>query len=281
MKNYITDYQNYLKILGLSERTISIYSSILKKFLQLHPEPEKTTKAQIISFLIQRGAARTVKQSHGALNHFFIGVLDCNGIKKIPQPKTTDFVPDILSERETYHLIKSIENLKHQAILQLIYSCALRISECINLKITDIDKTKNIIKIVNGKGGKDAYIPIPADTKTLLRIYYQKYKPKVYLFEGVNEKKYSSSSIRKVLNKALEKVNINKNIRVHDLRHARATHWLDNGMDIKFVQKILRHKKAETTDRYLHLTTNSLERAMASADHQIKALLTPKLQLQN
>ena len=280
MKNYIEDYQNYLKMLGLSPNgTVNPYTKIIYSFLDLYPEPEKATKQQIISFLLQRGKARTIKQSHGAINHFFIGVLNSNAIQKIPQPKVNEFVPDILSEVEVLQVISSIKNLKHEAIIQLIYSCALRISECINLKIADISKTKNTIKIVNGKGGKDAYIPIPEDTKTLLRIYYAKYRPKVYLFEGIKGSKYSASSIRKVLNKALVKANIKNHIRVHDLRHSRATHFLENGMDIKFVQRILRHKKAETTDRYLHLTTNSLERAMLSADINIKNQLQPKLQL--
>tara|TARA_R110002074_G_scaffold397753_2_gene588591 strand:- start:6034 stop:6984 length:951 start_codon:yes stop_codon:yes gene_type:complete len=270
MKKYIIDYQNYLKMLGLAQRTIIIYKSIIEKFLKLHPEPTKSSKAEIISFLAERGSARTIKQSHGALNHFFIGVLNSHAIKKVPQPKVSEFVPNILSEVEMYQVISSINNLKHEAIIQLIYSCALRISECINLKITDISKTKNVIKIVNGKGNKDAYVPIPPDTKNLLRMYYKKYKPKMYLFEGQTNLKYSASSIRKILNTALTKTKICKHIRVHDLRHSRATHWLENGMDIKFIQKILRHKKAETTDRYLHLTTLSLETAMLSADNSIK-----------
>ncbi|QQV91403.1 integrase [Polaribacter phage Leef_1] len=270
MKKYIEDYQNYLKMLGLAPRTITIYSSIITKFLEAHPEPGAITKSQLVAFMVQRGAARTIKQTHGALNHFFIGILNSNAIKKIPQPKVSEFIPNILSEIEMQQVIRSITNLKHEAIIQLIYSCALRVGECINLKVTDIDKTKNIIKIVNGKGGKDAYIPIPAATKNLLRVYYQKYKPKLFLFEGQSSPKYSASSIRKVLNNALNEANIRKKIRVHDLRHSRATHWLDNGMDIKFIQKILRHKKSETTDRYLHLATESLERAMLFADKTIQ-----------
>ena len=271
MEKYINNYQNYLKIQGLSlNGTIKPYTRIVSSFLQSYPDPLKATKNQIISFLVERGASRTVKQSHGALNHFFIGVLNSTAIQKIPQPKVSDFIPDILSEIEVQQVVTSIANLKHEAIIQLIYSCALRIGECINLKVADISKTKNIIKIVNGKGGKDAYIPIPAATKNLLRIYYQKYKPKLFLFEGQGAAKYSTSSIRKILKTAIQKCKITKNIRVHDLRHSRATHWLENGMDIKFVQRILRHKKAETTDRYLHLATASLERAMELADTNIK-----------
>lgn len=270
MKNHLLEYQNYLKIQAKADNTIRIYSSIISKFLAVHPQPEKVTNAQIITFMLQRGAARTIKQTHGALNHFYVGILGSHAIKKIPQPKASEFVPNILSEIEIQQVVGNISNLKHEAIIQLIYSCALRIGEVINLKVEDISKTKNIIKIVAGKGNKSAYIPIPEPTKNLLRIYYQNYRPGQYLFEGQHAAQYSRSSIRKVLNQALTKSNITRRIRVHDLRHSRATHWLENGMDIKFIQQILRHKKLETTERYLHLTTSSLEKAMQLADANIQ-----------
>lgn len=276
MKNYIINYQNYLKIKGLGIRTIKIYTSIVVKFLKENPFPENIEKPKVISFLIKRGQARTIKQSHAALNHFYIGVLNSKAIQKIPQPKVAEFVPNILTEVEMHKVINTIDNLKHEAIIQIIYSCALRVSECINLKVEDISKTKNLIKIVNGKGNKSAFVPIPEETKTLLRIYYKKYQPKKYLFEGQSKARYSASSIRKILNQALKKANITRKIRVHDLRHSRATHWLDNGMDIKFIQRILRHKKAETTDRYLHLGTQSLLNAMQFADKNIKVLVNFK-----
>lgn len=270
MKNYIDNYQDYLKIQGLALNTIKIYTSIIKKFLLVYPKPEGVSNAEIITFMLQRGAARTIKQTHGALNHFYKGVLNSHAIKKIPQPKASDFVPNILTEIEIQQVVSGIDNLKHEAIIQLIYSCALRISDVINLKVEDISKTKNIIKIVGGKGGKSAYIPIPEATKNLLRIYYKKYKPGYYLFEGQHHPKYSLSSIRKILKQALIKQNITRRIRVHDLRHSRATHWLEHGMDIKFIQQILRHQKLETTERYLHLTTSSLEKAMQLADANIQ-----------
>lgn len=273
MRDYITQYRSYLIVVGLAPRTIKIYSAIINKFLQEHPEPVNATRNDITAFMSKRGAARTIKQAHGALNHFYKGVLNSHAIKKIPQPKTQTFVPNILSEDEVCRVINSIHNIKHEAIIQLIYSCALRVSEAINLKIEDISKTKNIIKIVNAKGGRSHYIPIPVETKMLLREYYKAYRPKQYLFQGQSSPKYAASSIRKILNTALDKAGISKTIRVHDLRHSRATHWLENGMDIKFVQKILRHKKLETTERYLHLTTNSLERAMNLADTNIKIRL--------
>lgn len=277
MENYIENYQNYLKMVGLSNRTITIYTSIIKKFLCEHPNPETAKKHEIIAFMLQRGSARTIQQTHGALNHFYVGVLNMNHIKKIPQPKTTNYVPNILTRAEMHQVVFSIKNIKHEAIIQLLYSCALRVSECLNLKITDISKTENQIKIVSGKGNKTAYVPIPEETKNLLRLYYSYYKPKVYLFEGPKGAKYSKSSVRKILNTALKNANIKKHIRVHDLRHSRATHLLENGVDIKLLKEILRHKKIETTERYTHLTTATLQAVMQIADAKMQQNQTIKL----
>lgn len=274
MKNHIIKYQNYLKIQGLAPRTIIIYSSIVNKFLKAYPNPSIATKNEIIQFMLQRGASRTIKQTHGALNHFFKGVLGMHCIKKIPQPKAAVYVPNILSVTEVQQVLFSIKNIKHEAIIQLIYSCALRLSEALNLKVEHISKTENQIKIMSGKGNKTAYVPIPEETKNLLRDYYIKHRPKTYLFESPSGQKYSPSSVRKILNTALKSANITKHIRVHDLRHSRATHLLENGMDIKLLKDILRHAKIETTERYLHLTTKTLQTAMTAADTNIKTTLT-------
>lgn len=276
MDQLIKEYKNYLKLLGLAPRTIKIYISIIRKYLTVYPQPRIVTRAQIVSFLVQRGQARTIQQSHGALNHFYKGVLNMGCIKKVPIPKIPEYIPNILSEEEVYQLVNSIKNLKHEAIIQLTYSCALRIGEVLNLKVEHISKAENQIKIVSCKGNKTAYVPIPEPTKNLLRLYYHYYRPKIYLFEGNRGVKYSRSSVRKVLNAALKNIGIKKHIRVHDLRHSRATHLLQNGMDIKLLKEILRHKKIETTERYTHLTTKNLETAMQMADNNIKERLTTK-----
>ncbi len=165
MENYINHYTNYLKMLGLANRTIKIYCSIISKFLLKYPEPIVTNKNAIIEFMLQRGQARTIQQTHGALNHFFTGVLNQQSIKKIPQPKVSQYIPNILSQSEIHLVIKSLQNIKHEAILQLMYSCALRLGETLNLKVQDICKTENQLKIISGKGNKTAYLPIPEPTK--------------------------------------------------------------------------------------------------------------------
>ena len=179
--DYIEIYTDYLKIVGLAKRTIHIYKSIIVKYLELYPDPLFVNQDQIIKFLLKRGSARTVKQSHGALNHFYRGVLDDSRVKKVPQPKTSEFIPNILSQIEMSQLFLSIDNIKHEALLQLMYSGALRLGEILNLKVEDISKTENKIKIISGKGNKTAYVPIPKATKILLREYYKQYLSLIHI----------------------------------------------------------------------------------------------------
>ena len=271
MEKILKQYENYLIIQGLATNTIKIYESIIVKYLDYcNLQPKNLSKDQIIQFVVLRGQSRTMKQTLAALNHLYKGLFNSSIIKQIPQPKDKQFLPNILSEIEMVNVIASIPNLKHESIIQLMYSCALRVSEVINLKLKHIQKTTNLIKIVDAKGGKSAYIPIPEETKNLLRIYYKAYKPTDYLFQGQFNGKYSASSIRNVFNRALKKQNIKKRVRLHDIRHSRASHLFENGMDIKILKDILRHRKIETTEQYLHLTTKTLEKSMLKADFSIK-----------
>lgn len=275
MEKILKRYENYLKIQGLADNTVKIYTAIVIKFLKhCNLEPQKCSKDQIIQFVVARGQSRTMKQSLAALNHLYIGLFNSKIIQTIPQPKSKQFLPNILSEIEIVNVINAIPNLKHEAIIQTMYSCALRVSEVINLKVQDIQKTTNLIKIVNSKGGKSAFVPVPEATKNLLREYYKIYKPTNYLFEGQFKENYSASSIRKVFNKALRNQKIYRRIRLHDIRHSRATHLLENGMDLKILKELLRHRKIETTEQYIHLTTKSLQASMQNADNNIKTNLT-------
>jgi site-specific recombinase XerD len=163
-------------------------------------------------------------------------------------------LPDVLSIEEIKQVIDCIENLKHKTIISLIYSCGLRISECVNIKISDIDSKRMMIKIVQSKGNKDRYVPLSNKMLLLLREYYKEYKPTDFLFEGQNEKYYSARSIQSILKKALDKSKITKHISVHSLRHSYATHLLEQGTDISIIQKLLGHKDIKTTLLYTQIS---------------------------
>lgn len=169
-------------------------------------------------------------------------------------------LPDVLSIDEVKAVIDSIDNLKHKTIISLIYSCGLRVSECVNLKIKDIDSKRMLIRVEQSKGNKDRFVPISNKMLLLLREYYKEYKPTEFLYEGQFEKFYSARSIQAILKKAVRNCKIKKQITVHSLRHSYATHLLEQGTDISLIQKILGHKDIKTTLLYTQISRSQLSK---------------------
>lgn len=194
-----------------------------------------------------------------------------NGIKKylhykgvaiekleLTRPRKDKKLPEVLSLEEVKDIFDVTENLKHKALLSLIYSAGLRIGEAINLKVKDIDSKRMLIHIKGAKGKKDRYTLLSASFLELLRLYYKTYKPKNYLFEGQNTEQYSATSAQKVLRNATKKIGIKKKVTLHTLRHSFATHLLENGTDIRYIQELLGHNSPKTTMIYTHVTETSI-----------------------
>lgn len=180
-------------------------------------------------------------------------------INKLERPFSEKHLPVVLSVSEIASIIKNTNNIKHKAILATIYSHGLRISELINLKISDIDSKRGYLYVRNGKGYKDRPIPLNSECLMLLRTYYKKFKPKEYLFEGQFEPYYSTTSIRAILKIAVKKSRILKRVKVHTLRHSFATHLLENGVDIRYIQELLGHSSVKTTEIYTHVSSVHLK----------------------
>lgn len=170
-------------------------------------------------------------------------------------PRKQYKLPDVMSQQEVRQLLSTITNLKHKAIIQTIYSSGIRLQECINLKITDIDSTHMRIKVVQGKGKKDRYTILSKTTLDTLRQYYKQYKPKEYPFNGNKSgSMMAARSIQHCLLMTLKKAGLEgKDYSIHTLRHSFATHLLDNGTDLHTIKELLGHSKLETTMVYLHL----------------------------
>jgi integrase/recombinase XerD len=181
--------------------------------------------------------------------------------------KRPNSLPNILTVDEIRKIINSITNLKHCAIISTIYSCGLRISEAVNLKINDIDSSAMTVKIVNAKGRNDRIIMLSEKLLSLLREYFKEYKPKIYLFEGQKGEQYSTRSIQQIFNNAVKKVGIKKKVTVHSLRHSFASHLLDNGTDIRFIQELLGHKHLSTTQIYTHINPASVKKIKSPFDN--------------
>ena len=178
----------------------------------------------------------------------------------IDRPRKQEKLPVVLSVEEIKRIINSIENLKHRAIIITIYSGGLRISELLELKISDIQSDRGLILIRNAKGKKDRTTLLGIKTLDILREYYKEYNPKEYLFEGINGGKYSSTSIQKILKKALYKTKIIKPVSIHTLRHSFATHLLEKGTNLRYIQTLLGHSSPKTTEVYTRVSTIDIEK---------------------
>ncbi|MGD9557667.1 MAG: tyrosine-type recombinase/integrase [Mangrovibacterium sp.] len=175
----------------------------------------------------------------------------------IGRPRGERKLPDVLSKEEIRAMLQSTTNLKHKSLIALIYSCGLRRSEALQMKLEDIDSKRMMIKIRGAKGKKDRYVQLAQSTLNLLRLYYQKEKPAVWLFEGANGKQYSATSIFNDIKRAAKKAGIKKRVYPHILRHSFATHHLEQGTDLRYIQEWLGHESSKTTEIYTHVSQNS------------------------
>lgn len=195
-----------------------------------------------------------------------------NGIKKflefsgnplekfeLVRPRREKRLPEVLSLEEVKSIIEATINLKHQTLLSLIYSAGLRIGEALNMRMGDIDSQRMLIHVKKAKGKKDRFTLLSGHFLELSRIYYKKYRPHYYFFEGANGKKYSASSAQHVLRRAVNRVGISKRVTLHTLRHSFATHLLENGTDIRYIQALLGHNSPKTTMIYTHVSNQSLK----------------------
>lgn len=199
-------------------------------------------------------------QSINAIKFYYEKVLgNSRKVYRVERPREENFLPEVLSKEEVEKILKATNNLKHRAILMTVYSAGLRIGEAINLKIKDIDSNRMQIRVEQGKGKKDRYTLLGIKTLEVLRKYFIEYKPQIWLFEGSPGKQYSAKSIQMILKKAVETTGIKKRTTVHTLRHSFATHLLEDGTDLRYIQSLLGHSSSKTTEIYTHITTKGFD----------------------
>jgi len=261
-RDLIQKFERRLKAQRFSVNTISNYSSALKLALS---EMKQTGKTSVPLHLIERYINYKIEEHHispsyqrniiAALIKYHDLVLgETLSIKYLYPKRKQSKIPDVLSLQEVRKLFSAVHNQKHKAILQTIYSGGLRMSEVLNLKINDIDSDRMIIKIRQSKGAKDREVMLAERLLTLLREYVAEYNPVEYLFEGQKGGSYSSRSVQQIMKKAIIKAGIKKNATAHTLRHSFATHLLESGTDLRYIQEFLGHKSIQTTEIYTHVT---------------------------
>ena len=186
---------------------------------------------------------------------------------KIQRPRPRHKLPNVLSKEEVKKMLRSMSNEKHRVMLSLIYACGLRRSELINLIPVDIERNRNLLRIRQAKGFKDRVVPISVKTLEMVDAYVDHFKPQKYLFEGQwPGEPYSVSSLEKVLKNACARAGIRKPVTLHWLRHSYATHLLESGTDLRYIQELLGHQSSKTTEIYTHVTTRGIQNIRSPLD---------------
>ena len=265
-KKLLNQFYLFLKGKRYSQSTIQTYTFFIADFINFHtktPLSELTNRAVELFietvFMERNYSVSSQRQFISALKIFtvFYPQTKIHNLS-LERPQKSRILPSVLSQEEVLRIIQYTQNIKHRAILTLLYSCGLRIGELINLKLIDfhIDRKQLIVK--KGKGRKDRYVSLADSFLPLLSNYYHSYKPTIYFVEGQNGGKYSAESIRSFLRKSCKKAGIRKPVTPHTLRHSYATHLLENGVDLRYIQTLLGHSKPETTMIYTHVQRKDL-----------------------
>jgi site-specific recombinase XerD len=254
-------FEEKLRYKNYSDSSIKLYTSYLNNFLKESKvkDPYQVRTQQIVDFLQNYPYTSTSQQNQyiGTLKLFAKYVLNKKDIHltKIERPKSEKKLPRVIDGDSIKEKLNQIENLKHKAILTLTYSVGLRVPEIINLKIEDIDSKRMIIHIKNAKGRKDRIVPLSQTVLELLREYFKQYNPSEYLFNGQFTNKYSIGSCQKIYKKYIDNQSS-----IHTLRHSSATTLLENGTDLRVIQKILGHTNVKTTEIYTHVSNQILNK---------------------
>lgn len=268
-------FEQFLTSKRFAESTVKTYLGAMRVFLNFYKDvPISSLNNQhIIKFnndyiLGKRLSNSYQNQTVNAIKKFFLIVENRNiNIDTIHRPQKEQKLPNVLSKEEVKAILDAPKNIKHKVMLSLIYACGLRRSELINLKPLDVDSKRNLLIIRQSKGNKDRVIPLSEKIIEMLREYYKAYRPKVWLFEGQKKgEQYSPTSLQNILKQALNHAKINKPITLHWLRHSFATHLLENGTDLRYIQEILGHKSSKTTEIYTHVSTKNLQNIKSPFD---------------
>jgi integrase/recombinase XerD len=271
----IEKFKQWLLSKRYSPSTIKTYSEALKSFLIFYrekPIAEISNEDVIIynnEYILKNNLSASYQnQIVNAIKLFFQTIRETKMmVDKIHRPKRSKLLPNVLSKEEIKLILNAHSNIKHKTMLSLIYSCGLRRSELLNLKPADIDSKRGIVIIRQSKGKKDRIAPLSPKILDMLREYYIGFKPKTWLFEGQNENtKYDERSLSNVLKQALTKSRINKPVSLHWLRHSYATHLLESGTDLRYIQELLGHSSSKTTEIYTHVSTKSIQQIKSPFD---------------
>lgn len=269
----IERFKKWLETKRYSESTVTTYSNLIVFFCKYLVKRNCSELTPMIvsrfnyEFIVQ--PKKSISYQNQAINAIKL-YFEYSGVSveigEIERPKGEKKLPVILSMEEVTRLINSAYNLRHKTLLSLIYSGGFRLSEALNLKLEDIDSDRMLIHIKSAKGRKDRYTLLSKKALLIMREYYRVYTPKVYLFESPNGEQYSPRAVQSVVKIAAFRAGITKHISPHSLRHSFATHLLENGTDLRYIQNLLGHNSPKTTMIYTHVSDIAVQKILNPFD---------------
>jgi site-specific recombinase XerD len=279
-----------MRLKGYSHETMKAYRSCIRAFVRyLQPKhPREASDADIREFLLhlvdnEDYAQSTVNQVINALRYLYVELYQRPmALGDIPRPRKEQKLPDILSMEDLRRLFDATKNLKHKALLMVAYGGGLRVSEVVRLRIEDIDSERNMIHIRRAKRKKDRYTLLGDAALAILRAYWKEYHPREWLFEGQDRKDgkpvshLSKRSAEAIFEAAKTKAGIAKHVTFHSLRHSFATHLLEAGVDLRYIQELLGHESSKTTEIYTHVSQKKVEQIKSPLDEVMKTREPPQ-----
>ena len=273
-KTLLAARERALVIGGYSPRTKKAYLGHVRRFVgYICKEPGKVKKTEVeqyLEYLLKdcNISAAFANQAVSALKFLYSEVLNMDEpISDISRPKHEFKLPEVLGYADVIRLLRCVHNYKHRLILLLVYSSGLRVGEVVRLRVGDIDGERRMIHVRQGKGKKDRYTILSDFVLTALRNYYKVYEPDEWLFPGNKEGCHiTERSVQKVFEQARRKARVREGVSVHTLRHSFATHLLENGTDLRYIQELLGHASSKTTEIYTHVTRQDLARIQSPLD---------------
>lgn len=261
--NYLQKLTESIQYHRYSQHTVDSYVAQIDKFLKhfesVATKPSEISEKQITDYLREIPNTGSHRAALSAIKYFYKEVgRQPKKLDKVEYPRKQNKLPVVFSVEEIQKLFNVCDNLKHKVILSIMYSTGIRISELLNLKWKDIDRTRMIITVVQGKGAKDRQVMLAPDLLPLLEKYWYEYQSVEYVLNGQFGGQYSETSVASVLKQLARKAGIKKHIHPHLIRHCAFTHMVEAGTDINLIQRIAGHKSVKTTGIYLHISHNRI-----------------------
>lgn len=276
IEKLLLEFEQKLILQRYSLNSIRNYKSAVKSFLETAEKkfshPNELNQEMIEKYVLWKVQKHKVGVSHqrmiiASIDKFYKSLYNRKlDIKHLYPSRKSHSLPNYLTKEEVRKLIAKVENIKHRCIIKLLYGSGLRLSELLHLKVSDIDSKSMIIHIRKSKGNKDRVVMLSNSLLQELRIYFKKHKPNDFLFEGQTGGIYSAKSVQMIVKKAASKAGIKKQVTPHTLRHSFATHLLESGTDVRFIQELLGHNSIKTTEIYTHITNISKSKIKSPLD---------------